>query len=77
MRIDPLAESVLINFLAFSVSKASLSVLSDLSFLLWKKCFKLNAANKFVDILSCSEFVGFLGYGNEVEAFVKNRFFSV
>ena len=38
--------------------------------------FKLNAVKKFFEILSCSEFVGFLGYGNEVEAFA-NRFFSV
>ena len=41
-----------------------------------EKCFKLNAAKKFFDILSGSEFVAFLGYGNEVEAFAKNRFFS-
>ena len=33
-----------------------------------EKCFKLNAAKKFFDILSGSEFVAFLGYGNEVEA---------
>ena len=39
-----------------------------------EKCFKLKVANKFFDILPCSEFVGFLGYGNEVEAFAKNRF---
>ena len=32
-----------------------------------EKCFKLNAAKKFFDILSGSEFVAFLGYGNEVE----------
>ena len=37
-----------------------------------EKCFKLNAAKKFFDILSGSEFVAFLGYGNEVEAFAKN-----
>ena len=42
-----------------------------------EKCFKLNAAKKFFDILSGSEFVAFLGYGNEVEAFAENRFFSV
>ena len=39
-----------------------------------EKCFKMNAAKKFFDILSGSEFVAFLGYGNEVEAFAKNRF---
>ena len=38
-----------------------------------EKCFKLNAANNFFDILSGSEFVAFLGYGNKVEAFAKNR----
>ena len=42
-----------------------------------EKCFKLNAAKKFLDILSGSEFVAFLGYGNEVEAFAENRFFNV
>ena len=42
-----------------------------------EKCSKLNAANIFFDILSGSEFVDFLGYGNEVEAFAENRFFSV
>ena len=42
-----------------------------------EKCFKLNAAKKFFDIWSGSELVGFLGYGNEVEAFAKNRFFSI
>ena len=52
-------------------------MLSDFSSLLCKKCFKLNAAKKFVHILSDNEFVGFLGYGNEAEAFAKNRFFSV
>ena len=31
-----------------------------------EKCFKLNAAKKFFDILSGSEFVAFLGYRNEV-----------
>ena len=35
MRIGSLAESVLINFLTVSVSKASFSVLSDLCSLLW------------------------------------------
>ena len=60
------------DFFAVIVSKISFSVLSDLSSLLWK-----NAANKFLDILSGSEFVAFLVYGNEVEAFAKNRFFSV
>ena len=50
-------------------------MLSELSSLLWKKCFKLNAAKKFFDILSGSEFVAFLGYGNEVEAFAENRLF--
>ena len=39
-----------------------------------EKSFKLNAAKKFFDILSGSEFVAFLGYGNEVEAFAKNNF---
>ena len=42
-----------------------------------EKCLKLNAAKKFFDILSGSEFVAFLGCGNEVEVFAKNRFFSV
>ena len=42
-----------------------------------EKCFKLNAAKKFFDILSGSELVAFLGYGNEVEAFAKNRLFRV
>ena len=37
----------------------------------------LNAAKKFFDILSGCEFVGLFGFGNEVEAFAKNRFFSV
>ena len=41
-----------------------------------EKCSKLNAAKKFFDILSGSEFVAFLGYGNEVEAFAENRCFS-
>ena len=41
-----------------------------------EKCFKLNVAKKFFDILSGSEFVGFLGYENEVEALAKNRFFQ-
>ena len=41
-----------------------------------EKWFKLNAA-KFFDILSVSELVGFVGFGNEVEAFAKYRFFSV
>ena len=45
-------------------------------FFVMEKCFKLNAANNFFDILSGSEFVAFLGYGNEVKAFAKNRFFS-
>ena len=34
----------------------------------------MNAAKKFFDIVSGSEFVAFLGYGNELEAFAKNRF---
>ena len=42
-----------------------------------EKCFKQNAAKKLFNILFGSEFVAFLGYGNEVEAFAKNRFFSV
>ena len=42
-----------------------------------EKCFKVNVAKKFFDIFSGSEFVAFLGYGNEVQAFAKNRFFSV
>ena len=42
-----------------------------------EKCFKLNAAKNLFDILSGSEFVAFLGYGNEVEAFAENSFFSV
>ena len=42
-----------------------------------EKCFKLNAAKKFFDILSGSEFVAFLGYEKKVEAFANNRFFSV
>ena len=36
-----------------------------------EKCFKLKAAKKFFDILCGSEFVAFLGYGNEVEAELK------
>ena len=39
-----------------------------------EKCFKLNAAKKFFDILCGSEFVAFLGYGNEVEAFSRQIF---
>ena len=39
--------------------------------------FKLNAAKKFLVIISGCEFVRFLGYGNEIEPFAKNRFFSV
>ena len=46
-------------------------------FFVMEKCLKLNAAKKFFEILSGSEFVAFLGCGNEVEAFAKNRFFSI
>ena len=76
MRIGPLAESILI----FSrlVFQRHLFLCCQICLLCYeKKCFKLNAAKKFFDILSGSEFVGFLGYGNEAEAFAKNRFFSV
>ena len=71
MRIGPLAESILI----FSrlVFQRHLFLCCQICL----KCFKLNAAKKFFNILSGSEFVAFLGYGNEVEAFAKNRFFSV
>ena len=41
-----------------------------------EKYFKLNAAKKFFDISFGSEFVAFLGYGNKVEAFAKNKFFQ-
>ena len=41
-----------------------------------EKYFKLNAVKKFFDMFG-SEFVAFLEYGNEVEAFAKNRFFSL
>ena len=75
MRIGPLAESILI----FSrlVFQRHLFCVVRFVFFVMEKCFKLNAAKKFFDILSGSEFVAFLGYGNEVEAFAKNRFFSV
>ena len=64
------------EFFAVSVSKASFSMLSDLSSLLWKNALAERGEEIF-DIVSGSEFVAFLGYGNEVEAFAKNRFFSV
>ena len=75
MRIGPLAESILI----FSrlVFQRHLFLCCQICLLCYGKIFKLNAAKKFFDILSSSEFVAFLGYGNEVEAFAKNRFFSV
>ena len=75
MRIGPLAESILI----FSrlVFQRHLLLCCQICVLVMEKCFKLNAARKFFDILSGSEFVAFLGYGNEVEAFANNRFFSV
>ena len=76
MRIGPLAESILI----FSrlVFKRHPFLCCQVCLLYYGKMLsKLNAAKKFFDILSSSEFVGFLGYGNEVEAFAKNRFFSV
>jgi len=37
-----------------------------------EKCFKLKAGKKFFD-----NFFSFLLYGNEVEAFAENRFFSI
>ena len=75
MRIGPLAESILI----FSrlVFQSIFFCVVRIAFFVMEKSFKLNAAKKFFDILSGSEFVAFLGYENEVEAFAKNKFFSV
>ena len=70
MRIGPLAEYILI-FL-----KGIFFCVVRFVFFVMEKCLRLNVANNFFDILSGSEFVAFLGYGNEVEAFAKNRFFS-
>ena len=70
MRIGPLVEYILI------FSKGIFFCVVRFVFFVMEKCFRLNAANNFFDILSGSEFVAFLGYGNEVEAFAKNRFFS-
>ena len=64
-----------LDFFGVSVSKASLTVLSDLSSL--EKFLRRVQLKAFFHILSGSEFDAFLGYGNEVEAFAKNRFFSV
>ena len=76
MRIGPLAESILI----FSrlVFQRHLFLCCQICLLCYgKMCLKLKAAKKFFVILSSSEFVAFFGYENEVEAFAKNRFFSV
>ena len=75
MRIGPLAESILIfSWLCF---KGIFCCVVRFVFFVMEKCFKLNAAKTFFDILSRSELVASLGYGNEVEAFANNRFFSV
>ena len=56
----------------------------QISLLCHEKCFKLNAARKFFDILSGGEFVGFLEYGTKLRplpstdfsAFESGRFYG-
>ena len=69
-----LSESILI--FSWLVFQRHLFLCCQICLLCYGKYFKLNAAKKFFDILSGSEFVAFLGYGNQVEAFAENRCFS-
>jgi len=75
MRIGPLAEFILI-FLRL-VFQRHLFLWCQICLLCHGKMLKAERGEEIFDILSSCEFVGFVGYGNEVEAFVKNRFFSV
>ena len=75
MRIGPLAESILL--FSWLVFQSIFCCVVRFVFFVMEKRLKLNSAKKFFDILSGSEFVAFLGYGNEVEAFAYSSFFSI